>query len=347
MPLLTELKTCFGKFALSVVEWIVAFKRSTERLLPGTWRIKPEGNIALERLIGRFPRYLAAPQGGVVCGEGWYPVVWDLCTAIEALEHLGMPRVAGVHAEERLGGLFLRAASSSFIVTELTREAELKAAATCETCGKPGSLKVGHGFAKTLCSEHGSARQRPRQRRSSSTGLNATPKLIFLDTEFTDLDYPQLISIGLVSDTGERFYAELSNGWSREGCSAFVREHILPQLTAGEFLQERYFAGCRLADWIVEFGGPVRVVTDAPGYDWVLMLDLLEGNLPDNLCPEALAFYCESFPALVPLLQEARQKAFASAPAHHALNDAEALREAWEVMTVNLHPAILDQYLRM
>lgn len=348
MPLLTDLKNAFSKLALSVVEWIVAFKRSTERLLPGTWRIKPEGNIALERLTGRFPRYLAAPHGGVACGEGWYPVVWDLCTAIEALEHLGMPRVAGVHAEERLGGLFLRAASNSFIVRELTREAELKAAATCEECGNSGSLKIGHGFAKTLCSEHGSARQRPRQRKSTSpANLDTTPKLIFVDTEFTDLEYPQLISIGLVSDTGERFYAELSNGWSPEGCSAFVHEHILPQLTAGEFLQERYFAGRRLADWLAEFAVPVRVVTDAPGYDWVLMVDLLEGNLPENLCPEPLAFYCESFPELVPLLQEARQKAFADAPAHHALNDAEALREAWEVMTVNLHPAILDQYLRL
>lgn len=348
MPLVTQLKTAFRNFALACVRLIVSFKRSTEKLLPGTWRVKPEGSIARERLVSRFPRYLTPPQGGVACGEGWYPVVWDLCTAIEALEHLGMPREGGVHAEERLGGLFLRAASTSFIVRELAREAELRAAATCEQCGAPGSLVIGHGFAKTLCSEHGKARQRPRPERKapSPIRLTGTPKLIFLDTEFTDFEYPQLISIGLVSEDGERFYAEMSNGWSREGCSDFVLEHILPQLTAGDFLQERSFAARRLADWLADFPGPVRVVSDAPGYDWVLMLNLLGGQLPGNLYPEPLAFYGESFPQLLPLLKEARQQAFADAPAHHALNDAEALREAWEVMTSNLHPAIMDQYLR-
>jgi hypothetical protein len=345
MPLLSQLKTALRSGALTTVDWIVRFKRSTERLLPGTWRIKPEGSIALTALLSRFPRYLGDPQGGVACGAGWYPLIWDLCTAIEALEHLGMPRVAGVHAEERLGGLFLRAASSSLIVRELVHEAEHKAAATCEECGASGALRVGHGFAKTLCSEHARARQRPK-RPPYPAGLELTPKLLFLDTEFTDLEYPQLISIGLVAECGESFYSEMSNGWSDEGCTPFVRQHILPQLTAGDFLQERSFAARRLADWLADFGCQLRVVTDAPGYDWVLMLDLLAGLVPANLSPEPLAFYSDSFPELVPLLQEARERAFASATPHHALNDAEALREAWEVMTLNLHPAVMEQYLR-
>jgi hypothetical protein len=327
---------------------IVSFKRASEKLLlPGVWRVKPAGSIARDALLARFPRYLADPRGGVACGEGWFPLIWDLCTAIEALEHLGMPRVAGLHAEERLGGLFLRATSTSYIVRELARNAELRAAASCEECGAAGSLQVGHGFAKTLCSEHAKARTRPKPPRSARpAGFQQRPKLIFLDTEFTDFDYPQLISIGLVSESSERFYAEMSNGWSREGCSAFVAQTILPQLTAGDFLQERCYAGRRLADWMVQHVGPVRVVTDAPGYDWVLMLDLLTGLVPGNLYPDPLAFYSDSFPELVPLLQEARDRTFANFPAHHALNDAEALREAWEVMTLNLHPAILDQYLR-
>jgi hypothetical protein len=348
VSLAIRLKNALSSFALAGVSLIVSFKRVTEKyLLPGTWRVKPAGSIARDALLARFPRYLAEPQGGVTSGEGWFPLIWDLCTAIEALEHLGMPRVAGVHAEERLGGLFIRAASSSFIVRELTHDAEHRAAATCEECGAPGSLQLGHGFAKTLCAEHAKARKRPRARRADRPEhLDHRPTLIFMDTEFTDFDYPQLISIGLVSESGERFYAEMSNGWSREGCTPFVVQTILPQLTSGEFLQERCYAGRRLADWLAEHAGPVRVVTDAPGYDWVLMLDLLAGIAPENLYPEPIAFYSDCFPELVPLLQEAREKAFAEAPAHHALNDAEALREAWEVMTLNLHPAILDQYLR-
>ena len=341
------LKSVLRSCALTGVDLIVSFKRATERrLLPGTWRVKPAGSIARDALLARFPRYLQAPHGGVACGEGWCPLIWDLCTAIEALEHLGMPRVTGLHAEERLGGLFLRAASTSYLVRELAHEAEHRAAATCEECGAAGALQLGHGFAKTLCGEHAKTRTRPKPRRTSSAGADHTPTLIFMDTEFTDFDYPQLISIGLVSESGASFYAEMSNGWSREGCSPFVRQTILPQLTAGEFLQERCYAGRRLADWLAEHAGPVRVVTDAPGYDWVLMLDLLAGLTPENLCPEPLTFYSDCFPELVPLLQEARERAFTQVPAHHALNDAEALREAWEVMALNLHPAILEQYLR-
>ena len=346
MPLVTRLKNFLRSCLLKGVELIVSFKRTTEQFLPGTWRVKPAGSIARDALLTRFPRYLLAPHGGVACGEGWFPLVWDLCTAIEALEHLGMPKVAGLHAEERLGGLFLRAASTSYVVRELAHEAEHRAAATCEECGSAGSLQIGHGFAKTLCSEHVKAKSRPKPRRTAPAGFDLRPTLIFMDTEFTDFDYPQLISIGLVSESGESFYAEMSNGWSLDGCSSFVRQTILPQLTAGEFLQERYYAGQRLAAWLGDHAGPVRVVTDAPGYDWVLMLDLLAGTMPDNLHPEPLAFYSDAFPELVPLLQEARERAFANVPAHHALNDAEALREAWEVMTLNLHPAILDQYLR-
>ena len=348
MPLASRLKNALRSCALTGVALIVSFKRASEKLLlPGTWRVKPAGSIARDALVARFPRYLSAPQGGVACGEGWFPLTWDLCTAIEALEHLGMPRVSGVHAEERLGGLFIRAASSSYIVRELVREAEHRAAGTCEECGVAGSLQMGHGFAKTLCSEHARTRKRPKRRTElRPPALDSTPTLVFMDTEFTDFDYPQLISIGLVSETGESFYAEMSNGWSREGCSPFVAEHILPQLIAGDFLQERCYAGRRLADWLAGHPGPVRVVTDAPGYDWVLMLELLAGIAPANMYPDPVTFYSDGFPELVPLLQEARAKAFADSLAHHALNDAEALREAWEVMTLNLHPAILDQYLR-
>ena len=181
----------------------------------------------------------------------------------------------------------------------------------------------------------------------AADGEVMTPKLLFLDTEFTDFDYPQLISIALVAESGESFYAELANGWSQEGCSTFVWKQVLPQLTGGDFLQERSYARRRLADWLYGFGVPLRVVSDAPGYDWTLMMDLLENAAPANLFPQPLHFYSESFPALMPLLQQARAAAFKNLAPHHALNDAEVLREAWEVMRQHLHPSILDQYLRL
>ncbi|MCM0083623.1 hypothetical protein L4X63_18720 [Geomonas sp. Red32] len=348
MSKLSNLIEHIRRIALAVVDLIVRFKRSTEKLfLPHEGRVKPEGDIALDALTARFPRYLRAAPGHVVCGRGWYPLVWDLCTAIEALEHLAMPKVGTVQAEERLGGLFIKIDSPSLLVRELARDIEHKAAATCEECGAAGSLRLGHGFAKTLCPDHAKIRKRPYHKMGELEPGQKT-RLLFLDAEFTDLEYPQLISIALVADSGESFYCELANGWSPVGCSGFVLQNVLPLLTGGEFMQERSYAGPRLSQWVTDFGCPVRVVSDAPRYDWVLMLDLLLEAVPVNLCPAPITFYSDSFPELVPLLQEARAKSLQSSEGsqHHALFDAQALREAWEVMRLNVHPAILDQYLR-
>lgn len=52
--------------------------------------------------------------------------------------------------------------------------------------------------------------------------------LVFLDTEFTDFVNPHLISIGLASEYGEEFYAEVP--FPSAACSAFTREVVLPLL---------------------------------------------------------------------------------------------------------------------
>ncbi|MBJ6751177.1 3'-5' exonuclease family protein [Geomonas anaerohicana] len=347
---LVILRERYFAFALKVVDLIVRFKRTTEKMFL-SWEkwVKPEGDIALEKLVSRFPRYLTPPSGSVRCGPGWYPLVWDLCTAIEAMEHLAMPKIGHFKAEERLGGLFVRVGSRSSIVKELAKDVEHKATAICSECGAQGSLQLGHGFAKTLCPAHAKKRkpQKAKQVPISPELAAGEPMLLFLDTEFTDFDYPQLISIALVSESGESFYAELANGWSHEGCSPFVTANVLPQLTGGEFFQERSYARRRLADWVASFGVPVRVVCDAPGFDWVLMVDLLHDAFPKNLYPAPIHYYSESFPGLFELLQKAHAEAYNEFPPHHALHDAEALREAWEVMKEHLHPAILKQYLKL
>lgn len=49
--------------------------------------------------------------------------------------------------------------------------------------------------------------------------------LIFFDTEFTSLHWQaKLISIGLVTEDGRKFYAELSDTYQMTECSDFVRE---------------------------------------------------------------------------------------------------------------------------
>jgi len=56
---------------------------------------------------------------------------------------------------------------------------------------------------------------------------------IFLDTEFTDLSKPRLISLGLVSEDRQEFYRELTDTWTLDQCSLFVIAWVLPLLDDG------------------------------------------------------------------------------------------------------------------
>lgn len=56
----------------------------------------------------------------------------------------------------------------------------------------------------------------------------------FLDTEFTCLVRPQLISLGIVSEDGKEFYRELRDTWTLAGCSLFVLGWVLPWLSEGK-----------------------------------------------------------------------------------------------------------------
>lgn len=49
---------------------------------------------------------------------------------------------------------------------------------------------------------------------------------VFLDTEFSNFIETDLISIGMVAQTGEEFYAEVP--YPDAACSPFVREVVVP-----------------------------------------------------------------------------------------------------------------------
>jgi len=64
------------------------------------------------------------------------------------------------------------------------------------------------------------------------------PLYLYLDTEYTSHEQPLLLALGLVSDGGEEFYAELSLPHAtfegrRPLCNAFVQAEVLPQLGRG------------------------------------------------------------------------------------------------------------------
>lgn len=144
----------------------------------------------------------------------------------------------------------------------------------------------------------------------------------FLDTEFTHLDRPELIAIGIVTEAGEEFYAETD--FQLLSCSCFVRETVVPLLQHMPI--PKAILAVSLRSWLENFTDPI------------LMFDSKhDGILFNNL-------FCDSPPPAQGILLQLDQWGwrrvgcaidayFLSHPdehRHHALADARALREAWK-----------------
>ena len=152
---------------------------------------------------------------------------------------------------------------------------------------------------------------------------------VFFDTEFSGLtSEPRLLSIGLVSDSGETLYIELANGWTESDCSFWVREHVIPMLGNGERLTRRE-AGARMNAWLALFASQ-PILLGETDWDTTLLGDLMRecGISSDQFRLETLAFH-EKEQATA--FAAEKQQYFDSHQVipHHALVDAYAFREAW------------------
>lgn len=156
---------------------------------------------------------------------------------------------------------------------------------------------------------------------------------VFLDTEFTAWGDAQLISIGLVDQSGKReFYAELS-GFDIRECSEFVRFVVMRLFEGGDVVMAPEAAATAIKRFIEAIDVPEIVVCcDLPSYDWFLFKRLMAGGWPANLAMHTFTFDPGS-DGLPRHAREAacaaRERYFETNPMHHALHDARALREAW------------------
>lgn len=142
--------------------------------------------------------------------------------------------------------------------------------------------------------------------------------LVFFDTEFTDFaEDAKLISIGMVTETGDSFYAELSDTYTAEDCSEFVLEYVLPQLDGGAARMTLKELRSQLYNWLEAIGGPVTPVMDSPLWDWHWIKFLLQESWLYNL---------ERQPMDISFLHDASDQEPAENQ-HHALKDAQALRD--------------------
>lgn len=126
---------------------------------------------------------------------------------------------------------------------------------------------------------------------------------IYFDTEFTGLHKnTTLISIGLESDDGLTFYAEL-NDYDKTQCNKWINENVISKLKYNdkkeynndnsftpELKGDKNFIGTNLLKWIsfVSRNETVQFVSDVCHYDFMLLIDLTSGtalNLPCNFSP--------------------------------------------------------------
>ncbi|HXF44733.1 MAG TPA: GNAT family N-acetyltransferase [Burkholderiaceae bacterium] len=141
---------------------------------------------------------------------------------------------------------------------------------------------------------------------------------VFVDSEFTSLAEPRLISIGAVATDGAAFYCELSD-WPRDAASAFARDKVLPRLD-GEAVPHPVAAES-FVRWLGERAaqGPVTLVSDS-GFDRWALADLLGSeDLPHRCDWMRVPLAVEELDAVAAALRLRR---------HHALDDARALLRA-------------------
>ena len=158
--------------------------------------------------------------------------------------------------------------------------------------------------------------------------------LIFFDTEFTNLHISsKLISIGLISEDGQEFYAEMTDTYLKSHCTDWVKENVLTLLDASaEQRMTRDESAIQLRAWIEGFGEPVTLACDSEAWDWrwIQKLYATSDKWPINLAqkPVILKFNNEVFNAAV-------DGAFTSGlRRHHALDDAKANRTGWLALEV-------------
>ncbi len=139
---------------------------------------------------------------------------------------------------------------------------------------------------------------------------------VFVDSEFTRLNQPELISIGAVATDATAFYAEV-RGWSPDRTSEFVREVVMPLLDGDSVPMA--MAAEAFAAWLDARArrAPTTIISDS-GFDrWAIAELLGKEDLPAGVVWKRVTAAYEELDQATEALSLRR---------HHALDDARALR---------------------
>lgn len=158
-------------------------------------------------------------------------------------------------------------------------------------------------------------------------------KLIFLDTEFSDLyaREPKLASIGLMPDTGkEAFYAELPRAHWGVCPSGFFLAHVAPRLQGGNAVMEYWELARNLRAWLDRQGECV-LVSDAPEFDYRFLLEL-NGELLEPISPPPCRYFGKTLIMHDERFSEIYETHYDKRTNHHALRDAQLLMETYHAL---------------
>lgn len=146
---------------------------------------------------------------------------------------------------------------------------------------------------------------------------------VFLDTEFSNPVDMHLISVGLVSERDDEFYAELVPIRDSD-CNEFTRNVVLPQLgKTPEVSMSAEQLDVTLRAWFEKIRANAELVVVSYDFfgDFILLKEALYENLPPYVRGDNIRGR---------LNEDARREYFQTvATQHHALVDAKALRYAY------------------
>ena len=126
---------------------------------------------------------------------------------------------------------------------------------------------------------------------------------LFFDTEFTGLRKDTtLISIGIVSEDGKRFYAEFTD-YDESQCDDWIKENVIKNLKLAGMgvgvsdtdenpplrivMGDKKYIYQEMNEWLHHFD-TIQFVSDVSHYDFVLLIELITNggtalDLPDNI----------------------------------------------------------------
>jgi DNA polymerase III epsilon subunit-like protein len=141
---------------------------------------------------------------------------------------------------------------------------------------------------------------------------------VFVDTEFTNFESPKLISIGLVTLSGEEFYAEAEYDLCE--CSHFVQKYVLPLLAADKKFSSDEIRE-RLLSWINSVGnGALILICYDSKYDREMLEQIFRSEAPNSVLFRSLGSrYINGLKRCEFHIKNKQTE-------HHALHDARALR---------------------